>query len=122
MYEVLSAALAGALFSNSVVVASAKPTTCMVENRPAFIVRSVEVQRPLIAQFQNLTGTSVIRVDLSETGAVEGSSVAVTSGFGSLDQAAVAVARSMVYAPEMRSCTAVSGSYAVEVDFDDPSS
>jgi TonB family protein len=122
MYEVLSTALAAALFSNSVVAVSAEPTTCTVANRPALIVRSVQVQRPPIAQYENLTGTSVIRVDLSETGAVESSYVAVSSGFGILDQAAIAVARSLVYAPETRSCTAVSGSYAVEVDFDDPSS
>jgi TonB family protein len=122
MYEMLSTALVAALFSNSVVVASAKPTTCTVAHRPAVIVRSVEVQRPLVAQIENLTGTSVIRVELSETGAVDGSSVEVSSGFGVLDQAAMQIARSMEYAPETRSCTAVSGTYAVEVDFGDPSS
>lgn len=122
MYKVLSTALAAALYSNSVAVASAKPASCTVANRPAAILHSVEVQRPPIAQFNNLTGTSVIRVDLSETGAVKGSYVAVSSGIGILDQAAIQVARLMVYAPETRSCIAVSGSYAVEVEFDDDSS
>jgi TonB family protein len=121
MYQVLSTALAAVLLSNPAVVASAKPASCTVANRPAIIVRPVDVQRPFIAQAQDLTGRSVIRVDLSDTGAVENSSLEVSSGFGILDQAAIRIARSMVYAPETRSCSPVSGSYAVEVDFNDPS-
>jgi TonB family protein len=62
---------------------------------------------------------SVIRVDLSETGAVLGSSVAVSSGNSILDQAAIRTAKSMVYAPETRACNAISGSYAVQVEFAD---
>ena len=122
MYKVISAAFAAVLFSNSVAAASAKPASCAVADRPAVIVRWEDVQRPAIAKFENLTGTSVIQVDLSETGALEGAYVAVSSGSGILDQAAIRAAKSTVYAPETRSCKPVSGSYAVWVEFDDSSS
>lgn len=91
--------------------------TCTTTDRPARIVRSVEPQYPLIAKLQRLAGTSHIRVDLSATGRSLGAFVAVSSGSTTLDRAALEAVNSMVYAPETRACAAVSGSYAIEVEF-----
>ncbi len=119
MYKTISTAFAAVLFSSSVAVASAKPASCAVADRPAVVVRWEPVQPPAIAQFEKLTETSVIQVDLSETGALEGAYVAASSGSAILDRAAIRALQSIVFAPETRSCKPVSGSYAVEVEFDD---
>jgi len=117
MYQLLTAAVTAALLSSPVAVASTHPASCTVNYQPASIVHSVAPEYPEIAKAERITGTTVIRVDLSETGRVKGSSVAVSSGSMILDQAALRTAQSMVYAPEILSCRAVPGSYAVEVEF-----
>jgi TonB family protein len=119
MHQLLSAAITAAFLSNPVAVASARPASCSVDYRPASIVRSVAPEYPEIAKVQGVTGTSVIRVDLSETGAVLGASLAVSSGSSVLDRVAIGTVRSMAYAPEQRSCIPIAGSYAVRVEFTD---
>ena len=117
MHRLLSSALTAVLFSSSFAETSAHNAGCTVDHQPARIIRSVVPEYPAIAKLQERTGISVIRVDLSETGTVVNSSVAVSSGNSVLDKAAIQTARSMLYAPETRACNAISGSYAVQVDF-----
>jgi TonB family protein len=117
VYQLLSAAVTAALLSSPVSVASTQPASCTVDYQPASIVQSVAPEYPELAKGQGVTGTSLVRVDLSETGRVVGSYVAVSSGSRTLDWAAIRAVKSMVFAPETRSCKGVSGSYAVEVEF-----
>jgi TonB family protein len=117
MPTLLPAAIAAALLSSPVAVAPAHSASCAANYQLARIVRSVTPEYPAIAQLAGLTGTSRIGVDLSETGSVVGAWVAHSSGSDILDRAATLTAKSMVYAPETRSCTATPGSYAVEVEF-----
>jgi periplasmic protein TonB len=119
MPMLLPAALTAALLSSPVAVAPAQPASCSGNYELARIVRSVSPEYPAIAKLAGLTGTSRIRVDLSETGSVVGAWVVLSSGSGILDQAATQTAKSMVYAPEKRSCMASPGAYAVEVEFAD---
>ena len=119
MFLMLSAAIAAALFPSTVAVAPAHPASCAVNSQPARIVRAFAPQYPLIAKLEGLTGTSVIRVDLAETGDVAGTYVVVSSGSTILDRAAMHAAQSIKYAPEIKSCAPASGSYAVEIEFAD---
>lgn len=117
MYQLLAAVLTAALFP-SPVVAGEHVASCAADRS----VRPIQVARPevpALAQLEHLSGTSVVRVDLSDTGSVSSAYVAVTSGSSILDRAAIRTAKSMVYAPETRSCRPVPGLYAVEVEFKD---
>jgi periplasmic protein TonB len=93
--------------------------SCTAPDQPAKIVRSVTPEMPTIAKAANLTGTTVVRVDLSSTGSVTATSVARSSGSVTLDRAALNVAKAQAYSPETQDCRAVAGSYGVEVEFAD---
>jgi protein TonB len=119
MSVLLPAAITAALLSNPAAMASAHPASCTVAYQPARIVQSGKPEYPAIARLDGLAGTTRIRVDLGETGSVLNTYVTVSSGSSVLDQAAIRTAKSMVYAPETRSCAGTAGSYAVEVEFAD---
>ncbi|HYZ15719.1 MAG TPA: TonB family protein, partial [Candidatus Acidoferrum sp.] len=60
---------------------------------------------------------TLVRVDLSSTGALRNALVAKSSGNDELDRAALSAARHQTYAPESVNCRTVAGSYLVSVDF-----
>lgn len=68
-----------------------------------------------VAAASNLT--AMIKVDLDAEGRVVGVSVYASTGSVELDQAAMRAARESTYAPEMRDCQAVPGSYLFKVEF-----
>ena len=78
------------------------------------------VEYPPIAQLQGVAGETRVRIDLSERGMLRAAAVDRSSGNPWLDKAAVAAARSLRYSPEVTSCEAVAGSYALSVQFGDP--
>jgi protein TonB len=118
MYQLLPAVITAALLSGPVAVAPKQAASCAAD-LPARIIHFAKPDYPAIARLQGLSGTSLIRVDLSDTGTVSGAFVSISSGSSILDRAAIRTAQSMAYAPESRSCTAIAGSYAVEVEFAD---
>jgi TonB family protein len=61
--------------------------------------------------------TAMIKVDLDESGRVLGVSVYASTGSFELDRAALSAARESTYAPEMRDCRPVAGSYLFKVEF-----
>jgi TonB family protein len=117
MSKLIALSTVAALFSTTGSIAQAHPASCAADRQPASIVQASTPDYPVIAQAAGLTGTSVIRIDLSETGSVVSAFVAHSSGSVVLDRAALRTARSMTYAPETQSCKTVPGSYAVEVEF-----
>lgn len=117
MFAMFSTAVAVAFLASQVAVEPASRTTCDIDDGPARIVRSAIPEIPQIAKQLQFNGTSVIRLDLSDTGDLVAASVARSSGYDILDRAAIQTARSMVYAPETRSCVAMPGSYALKVEF-----
>ncbi len=60
---------------------------------------------------------AMIKVDLDASGRVTGVSVYASTGSLELDRAAMEAARQSTYAPEMRDCQAVPGSYLFKVEF-----
>jgi TonB family protein len=96
------------------------PTPKATCDRPDVAARTISVadaEMPEIARERNVTGTVDVRVDLSETGAILGVSIARTPDT-SLDDAALSAARSSTYAPAIVDCKAQSGSYLFRVEFD----
>jgi TonB family protein len=117
MSPLLPAVLLTAFLSNPAL--STTPYTgavCPMDTQ-AHIVQQISPEFPEIARFLGLYGTSVVRIDLSETGTVLGTYVANSSGSSILDEAALHVVGRMTYASETRACESLPGSYAVEVQF-----
>ncbi len=119
MYQALAQAIVVALASNQVAVAPGPPASCTTENQPATIVQAAAVDYPEIAKLEHLTGKSIIAVDLGSDGSLLSAYVARSSGNTILDQAAIRTVKKMVYSPETRDCKPTSGSYGVEVEFED---
>ncbi len=119
MLNALPVALIAALLPDSHVAAAPSHLSCPLDHT-AQIVRAEAPEYPTLAKLEGLTGMATIRVDLSETGRVEGVSVVRSAGSAILDRAALQVAKSIAYAPETKSCDTKRGSYAVEVEYADP--
>jgi protein TonB len=78
---------------------------------------TVSPDAPLSAYGAGADVTAMIKVDLDASGRILGVSVYRSAGSLELDQAAMQAARQSTYAPEMRDCQAVPGSYLFKVEF-----
>jgi TonB family protein len=119
MFNLLIPSIAATLLVSPGSVVALHGASCTAEHEPASIVRSVSLERPALAQIEHLTGTSIVRIDLSDRGRVLSASVARSSGRSILDDAAVEAAKRQTYKPETQACLPTAGSYAVEFDFAD---
>jgi protein TonB len=90
------------------------PSKC---NKPAAIDGEMFVDVPAIASLQGITGTTLVRIDLSATGALSGEALFESSGNPWLDRAALDSPKAARFIPEMVNCTAIGGSYLYQVDF-----
>jgi TonB family protein len=98
-------------------VAPALSTHCAVPNASASIAGTPYFSMPQIAKMQRVTGQSIVRVDLDASGRTQSQRLQGSSGNRWLDNAAMATVRLSRYSPEVRDCTAVSGSYLIAVAF-----
>jgi TonB family protein len=64
-----------------------------------------------------MSGTSVVKVSLNEKGDLISTSIFSSSGNRFLDDAALESARIARFAPEIRNCRAIAGTYLYEVEF-----
>jgi TonB family protein len=94
-------------------VASAA-TSC---NKAAALSEEMYVDVPDIAILQGVTGTSLVRIDLTAKGTLAGEALFASSGNPWLDRAALASPKMARFTPEIVNCSAVGGSYLYEVDF-----
>jgi TonB family protein len=92
-------------------------STCATPERPAALSDAVFVDLPTIAQEQNVSGVTTLRVDISATGKLLAQSVLQSSGNPLLDDEAMRSARLASFAPEISDCHAVGGSYLFRADF-----
>lgn len=113
----LAAAVAAVVLQNAPDVIAEESAACPVVSRPASIARAVIPIYPDVAENQGASGTAVVAIDLSSNGDVLAIHLQKSSGNRSLDLAALKTAASMEYAPEVRACEPISGTYSVEVDF-----
>jgi len=103
----------------SLTLAAADPasTGCVVPNVAASTVIAALPNKPVIADNYNLTGTTWVQVDLDPNGQIASASIAKSSGYATLDQAALEAARQSTFRPETQDCQQRPGSYLFEVDF-----
>ena len=92
---------------------------CSAPNAEAKTVIAISPDRTVTDSTAGTNVTAMIKVDLDATGRVTGVSIYRSSGSMELDQAAMAAARESTYAPEMRDCQPVAGSYLFKVEFSD---
>jgi protein TonB len=91
--------------------------SCAAPNVAASTVIAAMPNKPVIAENNGLTGTTFVQIDLDENGNVNGTSIAKSSGYSTLDQAALAAARESTFRPGYQDCQPLPGSYLFEVDF-----
>jgi hypothetical protein len=94
------------------------PVDCKEPYRDAEAVHIVTPNTPLTARWDVASGTSVIVVQLSESGAVLSAMVFRSSGRTDLDWAALGASRSSTYRPEVFRCVPIAGSYTFRADFE----
>ena len=118
------------LAAGCVVATSSIPLTALAKDGPAVAVRTCAVANadasisyasppdvPMIARDMHATGTAMLRLDLTSSGAVANASIARSSGNGILDSAALNSVHWSSFRPATRDCAPVAGSYFYLVNF-----
>ncbi len=95
----------------AVLAACSKPAANAAVDGTAFF------EVPEIAAAVGASGTSVVMISLSSTGALRSQSIVRSSGNPNLDRAALLSARMTKFSPEIQNCAAVGGTYLYTVDF-----
>jgi protein TonB len=83
----------------------------------AVVTQAVSPDRPQSAIDEDAVGRVVVEVQLSRDGSVVHAGVHTSSGFASLDRAAVEAAAHARYAPASDGCETIAGTYLYVVDF-----
>lgn len=95
----------------------AMTSACSKPARAAALSRNAFAELPTIAQQQNIDGITTLRVDISSAGKLLSENVVSSSGNTYIDSEAMRSARLASFTPEIRACSATSGSYLYRVDF-----
>jgi protein TonB len=90
---------------------------CPAEPHDAVVTQAVTPDRPQAAIDEDAVGRVVVEVQLARDGSVVHAGVHTTSGFASLDRAAVDAAAHARYAPASDGCEPIAGSYLYVVEF-----
>jgi protein TonB len=90
---------------------------CAVPDANAHTVNQTVPEYPDAARIAGATGVTEVRVALSSTGVVTGLDILKSSGNKALDAAALQAARSSTYAPDIRNCEPVPGTYRFVAEF-----
>ena len=90
---------------------------CPGEPHDAIVTQAVTPDRPQSAAQEDAVGRVVVEVQLARDGSVAHASLHKSSGYASLDTAAIDAAAHARYAPASDGCEAISGTYLYVVDF-----
>jgi TonB family protein len=107
----------GGVISQPPAATGAPAPACSEPNAEAKTINAVSPDRTASDFDAGTNATAMIKVDLDAGGNVTGVSVYASTGSMELDRAALDAARESTYAPEMRDCQAVPGSYLFKVEF-----
>ncbi len=92
--------------------------TCTQTSAPAALLATPSPPiLPVAARAAGTSGTTIVTVALDPHGTVIGTSLAQSSGNPALDAIATQLAVQARYAPAVRACRAVAGTYAFSVEF-----
>lgn len=119
-----SAARAAAVAPAATPVPTPAPTplasaaTCTQPDAPASLLATPPPPNiPVAARAAGTSGTTRVRVALDPAGTVIGTAIAQSSGNPALDAIALTLASAARYAPALRACKPVPGSYGFTVEF-----
>jgi TonB family protein len=98
-------------------VAALTEPSCVIPYSNATVTKAVSPDYPRAAMETGQTGGVIVRVGISETGAVTDAKVMVTSGSPILDKAALDAARRSSYSAPVFLCKPVAGFYTFRTDF-----
>ncbi len=93
---------------------------CSIQNADARALTHYAAERPSTMPSilsYNPTGTALVRIDLNEDGAPQNPTIVKSTGDYELDRAAKELVLNQRFAPEIRDCQSVPGSYVYEVDY-----
>lgn len=96
--------------------------TCAHPNTAAQIKSAPDYDTPTISALQGVEGVSKVKVQLDANNTLQNDSLAQSSGNMLLDQAAMNESLKIRYASEVQNCQRVTGTYLLDVAFEDPSS
>jgi len=91
--------------------------TCADPFKVASAVKPVMPQYPAIASQLHQSGTALVRVDVAGDGTVANTSIFESSGYKSLDAAAVEAAAASSYSPAIFRCNPIASSYIFTAQF-----
>lgn len=98
-------------------IVGASTTACPIPSAPATVAQTNSADLPDIAVGQNVSGLTVVHVELDRNGSLVADDVMASSNNRWIDEAALRAARSLRYSPEIRECRNIGGDYALIVDF-----
>jgi TonB family protein len=111
------------MLGGSTLAASAQTTLpnnndCPIRNAPARPITFHPTELPLAPTLNGYptNGTAIVRIEITENGTPRNATIERSSGSYLLDQAAMKTVLNQEFAPEIRDCTPVAGSYLYEVD------
>jgi TonB family protein len=91
---------------------------CPVRNAAARPLTFHAAEPPLLPELTYIpNGTAIVRFDITEDGTPRNATIERSSGSYVLDQAAMKTVLYQQFAPEIRDCVPVAGSYLYEVDY-----
>ena len=111
------ALVAVALAAATIPALAAVPVQAYPADAGAHITRAYDADYPEIARMEGITGTAMVKVNLTASGHLADATIEHSSGNRFLDDAALRAVRASRFAPEVAEGNDVGGSYLVEVDF-----
>ncbi len=118
----LAAATLLLMLGGSSVAASAQTTLpineyCPIRNAPPRPLTFYPAEPPAPAPNYTLNGTAIVRFEISAAGTPQNATIEKSSGSKLLDRAAMKTVVEQRFAPEIRDCVPIAGSYLYEVDY-----
>ena len=94
---------------------------CAHPNIAAQIKSAPDYDEPTISELQGVEGVSKVKVQLDANNTLQSDSLAESSGNTLLDLVAMNESQKVGYGSEVRNCQRVTGTYLLDVAFEDPS-
>jgi protein TonB len=99
------------------VIGEGMTLTCKDPYASARLDQAARLDYPMMAREMGQTGTTLVKVSLTDTGAVDAVSIYRSSGSTYLDQAAIHAAQQSQYRPQLFRCEPVAGAFLFKANF-----
>jgi protein TonB len=95
------------------------PAACQVANADAHSLTNDTPERPWVSYETEFhpSGTAIVQIDLNADGTLQNATIVKSTGDPTLDRAAKKFVATQRFAPEVRDCQAIGGTYLYQVDY-----